>query len=211
MTFEAELLDALGTAEDSFDIKAMVRRCFFYDFEGYPIRVWDGQGVLTAGGYDWLGTIDANGTNHHTAPAVADARDGTSPRYEFTIPYLDKTTFDALKADQDLAKGRDLTVYHVLFKVGDGLVPTTALRFGYKLIMRGTKFSEAVQGDTANPTVIRSASVLARSLEYGRARLPNGIYNSTSQKERARVLGVTADSGCDFVAANSRRTYIAGG
>jgi hypothetical protein len=211
MSFESELLDILGTAADSYDIKAGVRRCFFYDFDGYPVRLWDGQGVLTAGGYDWLGTYDADGNNRHTAPAVADSRDGTAPSYEFSIPYLDKTTFDALKADQALAKGREMTCYHALFKVGEGLLPTTPLRFSYRMLIRGTQFSEAVSVDGGAVMVLRSASVICKSLEYGRSRVPSGTMTDTAQRERARLLGLSSDSGCSFVAANSRRTFIVGG
>ncbi len=211
MSFESELLDILGTASDSYDIKAMVRRCFFYDFDGYPTRLWDGVGVLNAGGYEWLGTYDADGNNHHRAPAVADSRDGSSPRYEFGIPYLDKTTFDALKADQDLARGREMTCYHALFKVGEGLLPTTPLRFSYRMLIRGTQFSEAATMDGGEVSFTRSASVICRSLEYGRTRVPSGTITDTAQRERARLLGLASDSGCSFVAVNSRRTFLVGG
>lgn len=207
MTFEAELLAALGTASDAFDIKAMVRRCFFYDFAGYPVRLWAGQGKLYAGGFEWLGTIDADGADHHQAPAIRDARDGASPRYEFRIPYLDKATFDAMKADQDIARGRELTIYHALILAGEGLRPSVPLRFSAKLLIKGTQFAEQMQ----EGRVARSASVLCRSLEYGRSRTPAGTFTDTAQRERARLLGLASDSGCSFVASNSRRTYTVGG
>jgi len=208
MSFDATLLALTGTAADAFDIKAIVRRAFFYDFDGHPVRLWDGQGVLQAGGYRWLGTHDANGVNHHKTPAVRDARDGTAPRYEFGIPYLDQATFLALKADQALAQGRNLTCYHALFQVGEGLIPTTELRFDYRLAMRGVRFSESVSGEPGQEQIVRSATVMAKSLEYGRSRVPAGTMTDTAQQERARVLGLASDSGCAFVAANSRRTYI---
>lgn len=211
MSFETELLDALGTASDAFDIKVMMRRCFFYDFDGASVRLWDGQGVLNAGGYEWLGTIDANGQNHHNAPEVKDGRDGTSPRYEFTIPYLDKATFTAMKADQDLAIGRDMICYHALFRVGEGLAPETALRFNYRMTMRGTQFGERIEGTVENSVFVRSATVMMRSGEHGRSRMPNGTYTDTAQVERARLLGFDSDSGCSFVAANSNRTFILDG
>ena len=137
MSFETELLDLIGTATDTWDMVPTVRRCFLYDFLGAPVRLWDGQGVLTAGGFDWLGTIDAAGQNRHKAPGVRDDRDGSSPRLEFGVPYLDATTYAGLKASQSLARGRDLICYSVLCKAGEGLVPTTALRFNYRLAMPG--------------------------------------------------------------------------
>lgn len=211
MAFEDELISLTGTAADAFDIKAMVRRCFLYDFVGNPVRLWDGQGVLIAGGFEWLGTYDANGRNHHTAPAVRDDRDGTSPRYEFGIPYLDKPTFDGLKLDQALAKGRDLICYHALFQFGEGLLPSTPLRFNYRLAMRGVKFTERVEGELGAEQIIRAAAVTAKSLEYGRSRVPSGTMTDTAQRDRARVLGLVSDSGCSFVAANSRKTFTVQG
>ena len=211
MSFSDELLSLTGTATDAFDIKASVRRCFLYDFVGQPVRLWDGHGVLTAGGYDWLGTYDAMGSNRHKAPAVRDDRDGTAPKYEFGIPYLDKTTFLALKASQNLARGRDLICYHALFKVGDGLVPTTELLFGYRLAIRGVQFTERVDGEPGNETIVRSASVFAKSLEYGRSRVPAGTMTDTAQNDRAHLLGLPSDSGCSMVGHNSRRTFIVAG
>lgn len=207
MSFATALLDLTGTAADAYDIKAAVRRCFFYDFTGQPVRLWDGHGVLQAGGYSWLGTFDANGQNRHQAPAVRDPRDGTAPRYEFSLPFIDQTTFLALKADQSRASGRNLTCYHVLCQVGEGLIPTTELLFSYRLAMRGVQFSERVEGEIGAQTIIRSATVIAKPLEYGRSRVPAGTFTDTAQNDRARVLGLASDSGCSFVAANSRRTY----
>jgi hypothetical protein len=211
VSFETELLDIIGTATDSHDILVAVRKCYFYDFLGSPIRLWDGQGKLFAGGQEWLGTIDADGNNHHQTPALRDARDGASPRYTFGIPYLDRATFEALKADQELAHGREMTIYHVLCKVGEGLRPTTALRFKAKLQMKGTEFSDQITGGIGAMQSILSASVVCRSLEYGRSRLPNGTYTDTAQQTRAASLGVTPDSGCSFVAGNYIRTYTVGG
>ncbi len=206
MSFQSELLAALGGAADAWDIRAIVRRCFFYDFQGYPVRLWHGVGTLHAGGEEWLGTIDPAGVDHHTAPAVADPRSGASPRYTFGIPYLDGATFAALKADQDRARGRDLTCYHVMLQAGEGLRASEALRFNYRLEMRGVEFAEAWEGLPGEERRAYRASVLCRSAEAGRSRVPAGTYTDTAQRERARILGFGADSFCAFVAGNSRRT-----
>ena len=207
MTFETELLDAIGTADDTFDIKASVRRCFHYAFLGQDVRLWDGMGVLIAGGFEWTGTVDAKGVNHHKAPTVKDSRDGTSPRYTFSIPYIDEATKLAMEADQDQVKGRDLTCYHVIVKHDEGMRPGTALRFSYRLTMQAANFTDQIEGGPSNLTRVYSASVLARSGEVGRSRTPSGTYTDTSQRERARLAGVAGDSFCSFVAANSNRTY----
>ena len=211
MSFETELLELTGTATDAWDIVATVRRCFLYDFTSNPVRLWDGQGVLNAGGYEWMGTFDENGQNRHKAPGVRDDRDGASPRYEFGVPYLDATTYAALKADQALAMGRDLICYSVLCKAGEGLVPTTALRFNYRLAIRGVTFSERMEGQPGAAIKVYGASILAKSLEYGRTKVPAGTMTDTAQQDRARVLGLASDSGCSMVALNARRTFVIAG
>lgn len=226
MTFEEALLELTGTAEDSFDIKAIVRRCFYYDFEDAPVRLWDGQGVLTTtlsvgpaietplgalAANEWIGTFDAAGQNLHQTPAVRDSREGNSPRYTFGIPYLDLESYQALKADQSRAAGRDILCYHALIRGDEGLLPQTPLRFAWRMRMRGPVFSERVEAMEGGLTRVRSVSVLARSLEYGRSRVPSGTMTDTAQIERARLLGLSSDSGCSFVASNSSRTYTVGG
>ncbi len=207
MSFETELLDALGTADDTFDIRASVRRCFHYAFKDQDVRLWDGMGVLVAGGHEWIGTIDSEGNQLHKAPTVKDSRDGTSPRYTFSIPYIDKETMEAMRAEDDKVRGRPLTCYHVIIKYDEGMRPGTELRFSYRLTMQEVNFSDRIEGGPANLTRVYSASVLARSGEVGRSRTPSGTYTDTSQRERARLAGVASDSFCSFVAANSNRTY----
>lgn len=212
MTFDALVDAAVGTAADTFDVRATIRRCYFYDFDGYPTRLWNGVGVLHAGGYDWIGTVAPGGMDFHTVPVVTDPRDGTSPRYSFGIPYLDKATFDVLRADRDLVSGRALTCYRVIIVPGEGLRPATALKFAWAMTMQEATFAERYEGAGPNAVKVYSASVLARSSEVGRSRVPGGTYTDTAQRERARILGVTADSFCAFVASNARRTLtIEGG
>jgi hypothetical protein len=98
--------------------------------------------------------------------------------------------------------------YNVLCLAGEGLRPTTALRFNYRLAIRGVQFAKRMEGEPGEEVAVYSASVIAKSLEYGRSRVPAGTMTDTAQRERARVLGVTADSGCAFVASNARRTYV---
>lgn len=206
MSFESELLSAIGGADDVFDIRASVRRCFFFDFDGAPTRLWEGMGVLHADGHDWIGTIDANGTNHLSAPAVRDTRDGTSPQYQFSIPRLDAEDITALKLDRAKAAGRSLTCYHVLIKEREGMRPSEALRFSYRLTMQDVRFSQSVGGTAASPQSVHKATVMARSGEVGRSRIPHGTLTDTSQQERARLAGFASDSFCSFVAGNSQRT-----
>lgn len=211
MSYETELLAHIGTATDAWDIRAVDRRCYFFDFAGYPIRLWDGQGAMTdSGGNEWLGTIDASGVQQLRAPAVRDSRDGASPRYTFTLPFIDSDTFDALKSDRALAEGRELTCYRALFGAGEGLRPSLPLTFDYRLLMQGTQFAEGLGEDAGNIKKSYTATVLARSLEYGRSRAPYGTYTPTAQRERARLKGYSDDTFCDFVPGNALRTFVVG-
>lgn len=207
-TFQEELESALGESGDLFDIRASVRRCFFYDFSGYPVRLWEGHGkFIDSDGNEWHGTFDISGTNHHQAPAVKDSREGTSPRYEFGLPHIDQNTFDALKADRTLIDGRRLTVYHAIFRKGEGVRAGTPIRFSYSLEMKGVRFDQGVSSEGGSLRRQYSAFVLCRNLEAGRSRFPGGTYTDLNQNQRAALLGLASDSGCVFVAGNSRRTY----
>ena len=208
MTFKSVLLEMVGDASDSFDIRVSVRRCYFYDFDGHPVRMWDGIGVLsTSDGNEWMGTI-VDDVNMHQTPKLRDPRDGASLRYEFGLPYIDQATFDAMSADASLVEGREMTIYNVLVKEDEGLRPGTSLGFNRRLVMKGAKFTKGLS-DAGAGNVRRTygAFVLCRSIESGRSKFPGGTYTDTSQRERAALLGVANDSGCAFVAGNANRTY----
>lgn len=224
--FTTVLTEQTGGASDVGDISLRLARLYFYDFDGYPVRLWNGEGVLqtttsvgdaveTAAGTiaanEWIGTVDERGNDLHQAPDLSDARDGASPRHEFGLPYIDKETFDALRADKALAQGRRITVYNAIAFEGEGMLPQTPIHFDARLTIRDVTFSQMMQGQPGNETFVYSAKVLARSSEGGRSLAPRGTMTDTSIRERSRQLGVAADSGGAFIAANSQRTYLVGG
>jgi hypothetical protein len=210
MSFAAKLIDFLGESSSRHDIRASVRSCFFFDFAGAPTYLWDGMGVLISNdGQRWLGTINGDGVNAHTKPALSDPRDGASPNYEFGLPFLDEASFNLLKADQDRVKGRTLTIYDVAVDEGEGLRPGTDLGFHQRLEMRAVLFDDGVAEVSPGEIVnTYSATVQCRSLESGRSRFPGGTYTDTSQRERARLLGVASDTGCSMIAGNADRPYV---
>lgn len=210
MTFKSELLDALGDSNATHDISVSVARCFFYDFDGIPVRLWEGEGKLFAGGHEWIGTTDGNGQQRHDVPPVRSTRDGSSPDYAFVIPYIDAATYAALKADQDLCRGRTVTCYHVIVKNGEGMRPGTALRFAYQLTMQSPTFSEGVENTDGHVVNVLTATIKARADEVGRSRTPNGTYTDTAQQDIARRNAIASDSFCAYVAGNSRRTIQLG-
>ena len=206
--FEERLDEYLGTPNARHDIRAMVRRAWFYDFDGYPIRMWQGQGKLhTADGNTWLGTVDAKGNDIHKTPRISDARDGTSPSYTFSFGYLDEATYEALDTESWRVAGRSLTYYRVLFRPGEGLRPDTPIAFGRELTMMSTLFNEDVRLEGSTMVRRYVASVLAKDGNSGRSMVPGRTYTDTSQREYARQLGVETDRGCEFVALLANRVY----
>lgn len=210
-TFTDKLEAALGGADDVFDIRAVVRRCWFYDFVGYPIRLWQGQGKLfTEEGNKWLGTVDSSGMDRHKVPGIRDSRDGTSPQYQFSFGYMDAAMHAAIKADAYRTRGRTITAYLAIFDwPSEGLRPGTPLEFLARFEMQSPVLEEQLERDDKTGRMVKRyrASVVATDQNAGRSRAPRGTYTSTGQRERARLLGVNNDAGCDFVAGLSNRTY----
>jgi len=215
--FDALLEEYLGNEDVLSDQRVVVRRLYFYDFIGYPTRMWQGQGKLfTADGAEWLGTIDANGRDIHVVPRLQDGRDGSSPAYQFsmTLPDLpDEPAGDlyrALKADQGLAAGRELIVYLAIFKDGEALRPVTPIKFFKRLTMRTPHFSEGGVTQDAAGRLVRTYRVMvpAKDANFGRSNTPNRTLNDATQREYARQLGVTTvDRGLEYIAALANRTY----
>jgi len=209
MTFYDELELLLGQGDALVDIRAAVRKLWFYDFDGSPTRLWDGKGLLfTVDGNEWHGTINQNDVNHHVTPAIQDGRDGSSATYSMSLTGLDSVTYEAIKADRSKAKGRKIKVYVAVFKEGEALRPQTSLAFFKEMIILDVKFSEDAQFDTSG-TLMRSykAIVSAKDNNFGRANRPEGTYTDAIQQERARQLGVTGDLGCSHVAELANRSY----
>lgn len=211
--FHTLLDEYVGAADSIADISATVRRLWFYDFEGYPLRLWQGKGKLyTQDGNEWLGTIDANNNDHHATPAIQDGRDGSSASYEMslTIPSIpgqsDFELYNALKAEQGLVAKRKLTSYLAIFKVDEALRPETPIVFYKELTMFSPKFSEKTEFDGGMVKRIYKVSIIAKDDNYGRSSIPNGTYTDTVQKRRAEELGVTGDRGCEYVATLANRT-----
>lgn len=212
-----DLLDEyLGEDNALTDVRAVVRRLWFYDFDGQPVRLWDGQGKLfTVGGHEWLGSVDAGGTNHHVTPALQDGRDGSSATYKFglTIPDMPGQNpgelYEEMKAQQSLVHRRALTCYLAIFEEGEALRPQTPIAFFKELTMMTVTFSDAL-----TPTPSRSLNrkysveITAKDGNFGRSNVPKGTYADAIQKQRAKELGVALDRGSEFLGALANRTYV---
>jgi len=206
--FDDRLEEYLGDADSQSDIRAIVRRCWFYDIQGIPIRMWQGQGRLfTSDGNIWLGTVDAAGNDVHKTPRISDGRDGTALTYEFSLGYLDQETYEGIKADQNRIAERPLTCYLALFRLGGGLRPDTPIEFFKEFTMMSARFDETL--DLVDTSLVRryKVTVIAKDGNSGRSSTPSRTYTDTMQKEYARQLGVENDRGCEFIAGLANRTY----
>jgi hypothetical protein len=211
-----DLIDQyLGDSDSIADIRVIVRRLWFYDFLGHPVRLWQGKGLLTTSdGVDWMGSIDGADTDHHETTALQDGRDGTSATYTFGLEIPDLpgesafALFEQLKADQSLAAGRSLTCYLAVFKDGEALRPSTPISFFKELTMIQPKFSEKIEMN-ADRSLVRKykVSITAKDANFGRSNIPRGTYADTIQKRRAAELGVSYDRGAEFLAGLANRTY----
>jgi hypothetical protein len=194
--------DHLGAAADGIaDIRASVVPLFEYDLGSIVIRMWRGRGRLVTGdGRVWLGTIDSKGVDHHQTPALRDGRDGSSSRLEFSLPFIDKATFNDIKAGRVPVANRPLTVYLVLVEEGEGLRPAGDLEVLAKLTLQSPTFSDSFGWIGGELRRQYKVTVVAKDGNAGRSRSAKGTYSDTSQQERAATLGVVPDYGCGFVA-----------
>lgn len=221
MTSFYDLLDEyLGDADAISDIRVVVRRLWFYDFAGYPLRIWQGKGRLfttgpgSSGEQSWLGSIDPANNDHHETPAIQDGRDGSSAQYQMSMRLVDipgQTAFqayEALKAEQWRVSKRQVTCYLAIFKEGEALRPTTPIVFFKELTMIAPKFSELLEMDGEGRLVRKyKVTVTAKDANFGRSNIPNGTYADAIQKQRAKELGVPLDRGSEFLGLLANRTY----
>ena len=214
--FDALLEEYLGEADAISDIRVVTRCLWFYDFDGDPVRMWQGQGRLfTEDGNEWLGTIDGNGVDHHKTPRIQDGRDGTSAAYNMTLTLHDlpgepaRETYEKLKAEQWRVAGRKVTCYRAIFKEGEALRPVTPIAFFRELTMQSPKFSEKIEFDPSSGMLVQrySVTVTAKDGNLGRSNVPNGTYADTIQKQRAKEKGVPLDRGAEYLALLANRTY----
>lgn len=213
--FETALNEYYGDATSTDDIRVVCRPCFFFDFDGHPLHVWRGQGLLTTSdGNEWYGSIAGDGNDCLTTPAIQDGRDGTSATYDFSleipeIPGEDtRALYQSLKEDQWRVNGRSIWCYHALFLVDEGLRPVTPIRAFRELTMFSTKFSESVESPNGKALKLRyKITVSTKDANFGRSKKPGGTYTDTMQKRRAAEQGYSNDRGCEFIAALANRTY----
>lgn len=209
------LNDQFGNEDDLNDIRVVVRRCWFYDFIGYPLRIWQGKGKLfTSDGNEWLGSIDGNNNDHHKVPALSDGRDGSSATYNFSLDMIDipgqpmREAYDAIRNQQWRSANRKLTCYLVAWRSEDeGLRPITPIVYFKDLTMMSTRFSEKLMSENGMMIKRYVPTVVCKDGNFGRSNIPGGTYADSIQRQRAKEWGVEVDKGAEYLAILANRTY----
>ncbi len=212
--FDARLVEMLGTATDTGDIRAVVRPFWKYEFASRTVRVWRGQGpAWDADGNKWLGTIDGSGTDHHKVPKIRDGRDGNSQRQDFGLMYIDAETYELLKSQTSEVEGQPLTLYWGLFSTEKTVRIDVPLKFHAQWTMKNVRQDEKAVLDpkTGKLTRQRNLIVAARGINVGRSQAPRLTATPQGQRLHADLLGVSGDKGMDFVPGLANRTYVVGG
>jgi hypothetical protein len=208
--FETALEAFVGSASDTGDIRMPVIWLYQYGFDSGAICLWRGQGRLyTEDGREWLGTVDAAGNDRHVVPQLADGRDGSAAQLQFGFPFIDKTTFDNIKANREAVAGRLITCYVGLVLPEEGLRPATPIDFFGEYTMQSPTFSHRpMLTDDGVMVQTYSISVAAKNGNARRSQSAGGTYTDTSQQQRAALLGATPDYGCGFVARIANETLV---
>lgn len=82
----------------------------FFDFKTAPMRVWQGFGDLSAGGFTWKGIGDLGSVS-----GLESALGGTAPTTTFTLSGVKPETIATGLAAKDEVKGRRVTVFIQFF------------------------------------------------------------------------------------------------
>lgn len=161
-------------------------------FRSTTVRLWSGFGRLTTpNGDQWIGTHngdDENPGSYVQIPAIPSVREGNAPILTFVLGYLSKDQYEAIRADQDEAKG-------ALIEVGKVLLPRGELNASCnpgaisRIRAKSVSFKEnASKNEDGSLTVSYVASLQAQNFNAGRATVDVGTHSEAGQKFRAKLF-----------------------
>jgi hypothetical protein len=85
-----------------------------FAFKQGPLWVWEGDGPINRGGFDWIGLgqrVDGSGNPLQSIDGLEQAANGTAPQLSLTLNGVDSTVVTAAKStDPEEIEGRELTV-----------------------------------------------------------------------------------------------------
>lgn len=184
------LSGAIETQANGWHVIAMLFVTF--DFKSGPMYVWEGDGPITRGGFDWLGAgqrVDDSGNPLQAIEGLEQAANGTAPQMNLTLSGVDSTVVAAAKSDdQDEIEGRDLTV-----QIGfcDATIPGALVELG-PLLTLGIWTMQKPSFTATGPT-LRTITLPCETLFAQRSRAPFGMLTDRDQQRR-----FPGDLGCQF-------------
>jgi hypothetical protein len=140
-----------------------------------PIRLWNGTGLLTAGGHTWDGFAGLGSIS-----GLEETRGAVSQQATFTLSGVAADIAAAALQESDKVQGRDANVYLQFFdadwQVVGSPVPVWA---GQMQPPRITRTSIADDGGAA-----RTVNLPAENVFFKRSRVPAGRYTDREQQSR---------------------------
>ena len=154
-----------------------------FGFKSGPMRVWEGDGNITRGGFDWLGMgqrVDGSGNPLQSIEGLEEAANGTAPQLSLTLSGVDSTVVAAAKSDDpDEIEGRDLTVQIGFY---DATVPFGLIELG-SLLTLGI-WTMQKPSFTAQNTRLRTITLPCETLFAQRSRAPFGMLTDRDHQRR---------------------------
>jgi hypothetical protein len=166
-----------------------------FAFKSGTMRVWEGDGPLTRGGFEWRGMgsrTDGMGNPLQSIDGLEQAVNGNAPQLNLTLSGVDATVVAAARADADAdeIESRGLTVY---MGFCDATQPVAGLVPLDDLLPLGT-WTMQRPSFTANGSTLRTISLPCETLFAQRSRAPFSMLTDRDQQRR-----FPGDLGCIFI------------
>lgn len=166
-----------------------------FAFKTATMRVWEGDGPLTRGGFEWRGMgsrVDGLGNPLQSIDGLEQAVNGNAPQLNLTLSGVDATVVAAARsdADDDEIESRDVTIYMGFFDETQPIVGLTPLD---NLLPLGT-WTMQRPSFTANGPTIRTINLPCETLFAQRSRAPFTMLTDRDQQRR-----FPGDLGCIFI------------
>lgn len=163
-----------------------------FAFKQGPLRVWEGDGPISRGGFDWVGLgqrVDGSGNPLQSIDGLEQAANGTAPQLSLTLNGVDSTVVTAAKStDPEEIEGRELTVQIGFY---DATVPGALVPLD-ELLTLGIWTMQKPSFTATGPT-LRTITLPCETLFAQRSRAPFGMLTDRDQQRR-----FAGDLGCQF-------------
>lgn len=160
-----------------------------FDFDSVsgfdPVYLWNGSRTITSGGHDWVGLRGLGSIS-----GIDEVSTITSSTIKATLSGLDTAMMGlAVSEDKTHYLGRLLRVWLQFFDADFQIMDDPYARCAG--LMDGM---EVTRSQGADGATVRSISVTAPNIFFGRVQSPIGYYTDSDQKKKS-----PGDRGCEFI------------